>query len=122
MKKNLHYFWNDIACDKPMPLITRQRIVGEQMMLSRVTLEQGFFVPTHQHPNEQFACVLSGKMLFGLGQPGSQEYWETTLHGGEVLHLPSNMPHNAKALEDSVVLDLFSPPSEATGVDAHLRK
>ena len=38
--------------------------------------------------------------------------------GGEVLHLPANVPHSAEALEDSVLFDLFSPPSATTGVDA----
>ena len=36
---------------------------------------------------------------------------------GEVLHLPSNCPHSAEALEETVVLDIFSPPSERTGID-----
>ena len=39
------------------------------------------------------------------------------IHAGEVLHLPSNVPHSAFALEDSTVIDVFSPISEKTGLD-----
>ena len=47
-----------------MDLITRQRIIGEHMMISRVHLEKGFTVPSHNHANEQFAVVLSGSIRF----------------------------------------------------------
>lgn len=111
------FSWSDLPSDSPMANIQRQRIIGEQMMLSRVRLAKGFFVPSHQHANEQFAVVLSGHMRFGLGAEGTPEHRQIELRGGEVLHLPANVPHSAAAIEDSVILDLFSPPSEKTGVD-----
>jgi quercetin dioxygenase-like cupin family protein len=76
-------------------------------------------VGTHQHANEQFACVLSGRVRFGLGAEHTAARREVTLTAGEVLHVPPNVPHSAEALEESIILDLFSPPSEKTGVDAH---
>jgi len=100
-----------------MPLLERQRIIGEKMMLSRVFLRKGCDVPTHSHENEQFACVMSGKVLFGLGDVGSETRREVTLGTGEVMHLPANVPHSALALEDTLILDLFSPPSKTTGID-----
>lgn len=100
-----------------MDKIERRRIIGEKMMISRVQLAKGFVVGSHQHANEQFAIVLSGRMRFGVGGEGTPEHEVMTVVGGEVLWLPSNVPHWAEALEDSVVLDLFSPPSEKTGVD-----
>jgi quercetin dioxygenase-like cupin family protein len=109
--------WSDLPTDRPMPLIERQRLIGEQMMISRVRLLKGFRVPTHQHANEQFAVVLSGLVRFGLGAEGTPERIERILTGGEVLQLPANVPHSAEALEESILLDLFSPPSETTGVD-----
>jgi len=39
------------------------------------------------------------------------------VEAGEILHLPSFVPHSAEALEDTLVLDIFSPPSEKTGID-----
>ncbi|MGD9693402.1 MAG: cupin domain-containing protein [Phycisphaerales bacterium] len=111
------YRWSDMPTDRPMPLIERQRIIGDKAMLSRVMLAKGFSVETHRHANEQFAVVLSGKIRFRIGEPGDANARVVTLTGGETLHLPSDVPHSADALEDTVVLDIFSPPSATTGVD-----
>lgn len=110
------YRWQDMESDAPMELLTRRRIIGERAMLSHVTLEKGCFVPSHAHENEQFVCVLSGKMKFRLG-PIDDNPKEVVVSGGEVLYLPSNTPHEAEAIEHSVVLDVFSPPSATTGID-----
>ncbi len=109
--------WSDLPTDTPMALLSRQRIVGDKAMISRVTLKRGCFVPTHSHENEQFACTISGKLKFMIGAEGSQDRREVIAAAGEVLHLPSNVPHSAEALEDTVVLDIFSPPSATTGID-----
>src|SRR5687767_14637003 len=109
--------WNDLAQDTPMPLLARRRIIGEQAMLSQVHLQKGCFVPTHQHFNEQMAFVMSGSLRFGLGLEGAADHHEVVVNAGEVIHLPANVPHSAEAIVDSVVLDIFSPPSEKTGID-----
>ena len=115
---NAHvYRWTDLPTDSPMPLIERRRIIGQKMMISEVLLKEGFVVPSHTHENEQFACVIRGKIRFGLGVQGSPEHQNVELTGGEVLHLPANVPHSAEALQETVILDLFSPPSEKTGID-----
>jgi len=87
------------------------------MMVSRVVLSQGFALASHQHPNEQFVVMLSGRCVFGIGAEGSADHREVEVRGGEVLVLPPNLPHSCRAVEESVILDLFSPPSEKTGVD-----
>ncbi len=110
------YRWTDLPTDSPMPLIERRRIIGQKMMISQVMLEEGFVVPSHAHENEQFACVIRGRIRFGLGVEGSPEHQEIELTGGEVLHLPANVPHSAEALDETLILDLFSPPSEKTGI------
>lgn len=109
--------WSDLPADRPMPLLERRRLIGDYAMLSHVTLKKGCHVPTHSHPSEQFACILSGRLRFGLGADGAPDRREVTVSAGEVLHLPSSLPHSAEALEDTVVLDVFSPPSEKTGID-----
>lgn len=111
------YTWSDLPEDRPMPLITRRRIIGERMMISEVHLARGFTVATHAHENEQLSVVLSGRIRFTIGHPGSPDCHLHTLAGGQVIHLPSNLPHAAEALEDTHILDLFSPPSATTGVD-----
>ena len=74
-------------------------------------------MPTHSHENEQFAYVVRGKIRFGIGAESGSEHEEMVLEGGEVLYLASNVPHSAVALEETLVLDIFSPPSETTGID-----
>jgi quercetin dioxygenase-like cupin family protein len=100
-----------------MDLLERRRIIGQRMMMSEVRLRPGCHVPTHSHENEQFAYVVRGRIRFGIGAEGGPEREEMVLEGGEVLYLASNVPHSAEALEETLVLDIFSPPSETTGID-----
>jgi quercetin dioxygenase-like cupin family protein len=111
------YRWSELPGDRPMPLLERRRVIGRQMMISQVLLEKGCFVPTHAHENEQFACVLRGRLRFVIGPAGDRAGSEIDVAEGEVLHLPSNVPHSALAVEETLALDLFSPPSATTGID-----
>ncbi|MFY9345304.1 MAG: cupin domain-containing protein [Planctomycetota bacterium] len=103
--------WSRLPHDAPMPRLERRRLVGSEAMISHVTLHAGCEVPVHAHANEQFSCVLSGRVRFLLADG------ERTLGPGEVIHLPSHAPHGAHAVETAVVLDVFAPPSAATGID-----
>lgn len=116
MKATIHDF-AQLAVDHPMELIDRQRIIGENVMISRVLLHKGFRVERHAHENEQIAVVLSGTVRFLLGEQGSDEEYTETLSAGQAIELPANVPHGAEALEDTLILDIFSPPSEKTGID-----
>jgi quercetin dioxygenase-like cupin family protein len=109
--------WLDLPADAPMPMLERRRVVGQRAMISHVTLRKGCGVPLHSHENEQFACILSGRLRFTLGAEGSADRRVVVVGAGEVLHLPANLPHAAFAEEETVVLDVFSPPSEETGID-----
>ncbi len=104
--------WQDLPLDRPLPDLERRRVIGREAMISHVTLHRGCHVAAHAHPNEQFACVLSGVVRFTLPDG------ERILRAGSVLHLPGHVPHGAEALETAVVLDVFAPPSATTGVDA----
>lgn len=109
--------WSDLPVDRPMDLLERRRIIGDKAMLSQVFLKKGCRVPSHAHDNEQFACILSGRLKFGIGPEGSKEWREVIVSAGEVMTLPANVPHSAEAMEDTLVLDVFSPPSQTTGID-----
>jgi len=113
----VRYRWSELPKDQPMALLERRRVIGERAMISQVQLKKGCFVPTHAHINEQFACIMSGRLHFIIGPADDKSRVELTVAAGEVLHLPSNVPHSAEALEDTVVLDIFSPPSDKTGID-----
>ena len=116
----VRYRWEDMEQDHPMDHIDRRRIMGEKVMVSEVILHEGFSIASHQHENEQIGIVLSGKVTFGIGE--GDGYHEITVVGGEVIHLPPNVPHSAMALEESRILDIFSPVSETTGVDGGKKK
>lgn len=109
------YSWDEMPTDRPMDLISRQRVVGEKMMISRVTLEPGFSVGAHQHPNEQIAVVIEGEIVFTVEEEAGPR--EIRVKAGECVHLPGNLPHSGRTRTGAVILDCFSPPSESTGVD-----
>jgi quercetin dioxygenase-like cupin family protein len=76
-------------------------------MMAHVFLDEGAVVPKHSHDNEQFTYILSGALRFWIGEDGEREM---VLGAGEVLHIPSGVPHRAQALEDTLDLDIFCPP------------
>ena len=87
------------------PLIDRQFVYGERAMLARLVLRRGAVVPEHSHENEQITYVLDGALRFTLGDGRT-----ITVSAGELLVIPPNLPHAAVALEDTLDLDVFSPP------------
>jgi quercetin dioxygenase-like cupin family protein len=97
--------------------VGRQMIHTETMTLARVTLRRGAVVPAHEHPNEQIATVLEGRVRFTVDGE------ERVLEAGTTVPLAANVPHEVEALVDSVVLDVFSPVREdwIRGDDAYLR-
>jgi quercetin dioxygenase-like cupin family protein len=114
----VHTRWNDIEVEQLSPVIGRQFIVGSGMMIARVLLSKGAVVPMHQHHNEQITYILEGALEFTVG--GSQ----VVVRAGEVLCIPPNVPHEARALEDTVDLDVFNPPRQdwINRDDAYLRR
>lgn len=108
--------WSALPVDAPMPRLERRRLIGERAMISHITLHQGCDVPMHAHENEQMSCVLSGRLRFTVREPSGDRVVD--VGPGEVIHLPPNLPHGAVALEETIVLDIFSPPSAATGIDS----
>ena len=109
--------WHEEPVDQLNPSIGRQMIHTETMTLVRILLAKGAVVPRHAHGNEQIATVLEGRLRFTVGDE-TQE-----VVAGESIPLPANVPHEVEALEDSVVLDVFSPVREdwLRGEDAYLR-
>jgi quercetin dioxygenase-like cupin family protein len=107
-----------IPAEQVNPQMTRRLVWGERVMASWIELKKGAVVPSHQHENEQLTYCISGVMRFTFPDR------EIVLRGGEVLVIPSNVPHGAEMLEDTVEMDLFSPPRQdwISGSDAYLRK
>jgi quercetin dioxygenase-like cupin family protein len=96
--------WSSVPLEDLTPLLQRQFVVGQEIMLARVLLKKGCIVPEHSHHNEQLTYILEGALKFWIDGK------EIVVHAGETLCIPSNMTHKAEALEDTVDLDVFNPP------------
>jgi quercetin dioxygenase-like cupin family protein len=113
-----HIRLQDMPVEHLNPLIDRQFVAGDRSMLARIVLRKGSIVPLHSHHNEQITYVLEGVLKFVI------EGRDVVVRSGEILVIPSNLPHSAEALEDTVDLDIFCPAREdwIQGTDAYLRK
>jgi unsaturated pyranuronate lyase len=116
-----HYRWDDVRLEPLKGTISRRVISGERMMIAHVYLKKNDEVPRHSHENEQITYVVEGALHFWFGEDGAQEL---TVHAGEVIVIPSHLPHRALALEDTLDVDVFSPPRQdwLAGTDAYLRR
>lgn len=99
-------------------VISRRVVSGEKAMVAQVYLKKDAVVPLHRHESEQITYILEGALKFEL------EGREITVRKGEVLVIPSNVPHRAVALEDTLDLDVFSPIRQdwLTRDDSYLRR
>ena len=115
-----HHRWDRIPEEPLKGTITRRLVTGERMMIAHVYLKKGDDVPRHSHENEQLTYILEGALQFWFG-PNDER--GLTVRAGEVLVIPSNVPHRALALEDTLDVDVFSPPRQdwLAGTDAYLR-
>ncbi len=113
--------WNDMPKERVTDEIDRRLVVGERMMLAHVYLKKGSIVPRHSHENEQLTYILEGALRFSIGPEGTEQI---VVRAGEVLVIPSNVPHQAEALEDTLDVDVFSPPRQdwLDGTDDYFRR
>jgi quercetin dioxygenase-like cupin family protein len=113
--------WDDIPKERLNDKLDRRMVTGERIMLTHVYLKKDCLVPRHFHENEQFSYVLEGKIRFWIGE---DEKEQLDVSAGEVLTIPSNLPHKALALVDSLSVDVFCPPRQdwLDGTDAYLRR
>ena len=113
--------WSQMPKEKVTDYLDRRLITGERLMLAHVYLKKGCVVPKHAHENEQLTYILEGALHFWIGEDGKEEL---VVNAGEVLHIPSNIPHKAEALEDTLDVDVFSPPrwDWLSGTDTYLRQ
>jgi quercetin dioxygenase-like cupin family protein len=69
-----------------------------------VEIEPRAELPEHRHVNEQFGMVISGSVIFRIGD-------ETrTIEPGGILRIPSGTPHAVTGGDaGAVVVDVFTP-------------
>jgi quercetin dioxygenase-like cupin family protein len=103
------YRWDDMPKERVTDQLQRRLVTGEKMMLAHVYLDKGCVVPKHSHENEQITYILDGALKFWIGEDESEE---VIVRAGEVLVIPPHVPHKAEAIEDTLDVDIFSPPRQ----------
>ena len=115
------YRWEEMPREKVSAMLERRLVTGDRMMLAHVYLKKGCIVPRHQHENEQLTYIIEGGLKFWIGE---DEKTIVEVRAGEVLHIPSMVWHKAEAMEDTLDVDVFSPPRQdwLDKTDSYLRR
>ena len=116
-----HVHWEDREWEQMGPIMKRRFAWGERLMVVQIEMFAGGHVPQHRHDNEQITNVLEGRLEFRFGEDGSDVRIVGT---GDSVVIPSNLPHEVTVLEDTKVIELFSPPRQdwIDSTDAYLRE
>lgn len=109
--------WSEIPEEQLTPLLSRQMLSSERQTIAIVRLKKGCIVPQHFHESEQITSLIEGALQFEINQK------TMVLRKGETMVIPSNVPHAAVALEDTLDLDIFSPVRQdwIDGTDDYIR-
>ncbi|MDD5542696.1 MAG: cupin domain-containing protein [Acidobacteriia bacterium] len=94
--------WMDIKEEQLTPLLTRQMVSTDKQTIALVRLKKGCVVPEHHHEPEQVTSIIDGALEFTIDNR------TIVLRKGESMIIPANVPHAARALEDTLDLDIFS--------------
>lgn len=103
----MHRQWTDVPIARIADGIDRQMVVGEKLMMCRLTLQPRVETAVHSHPHEQMTIVERGRVRFTIAGEAR------LAAAGDVLHFPPNVAHGATMLDEEVVLiDIFTPIRE----------
>ena len=81
-------------------------VYGDKTLMTEVLLEKGAVIPTHGHPHEQTGYLISGQMEFIVdGEP-------IMAYPGDSWSIAGDVPHSATAIEETLVIEVFSPVRE----------
>ncbi|MGQ9572535.1 MAG: cupin domain-containing protein [Dehalococcoidia bacterium] len=98
---------SDVTPVEMFPGVVRRTLnSSDRLMIVEVAFDKGAVVPFHSHPHEQIGYLVSGRLLFELGDERRE------LAAGDSWLVPSNVLHQATAIESSLIIDVFSPPRE----------
>jgi quercetin dioxygenase-like cupin family protein len=113
--------WEDVPSEEVTPSMHRKIVSGEKLMIAKIKMKDGFLVPLHHHVHEQITQVVSGQMRFWFGV-NKEEVMD--LYPGDVVVIPSNLPHEALMIGDVEEIDTWAPPRQdwLDKTDDYLRK
>jgi quercetin dioxygenase-like cupin family protein len=113
--------WDAIETETVNPKLRRKIVTGEKMTVARIYIDDGFLVPLHSHVHEQITQVISGRMRFWFGDDRKEV---AEFGPGDVIVIPSMLPHEALAIGDVEEMDMWTPRRDdwLDGTDAYLRQ
>lgn len=113
--------WDDVPVEQVNPKMQRQLVYGGKIMIAKVKFKDGYVVPLHKHENEQITQVQKGTIRFWFGENKEQQI---DVHAGEVVVIPSNVPHSALMIGEVEETDTFAPPRRdwLDGTDDYLKE
>jgi len=111
------YTWDGITEEPLNPLAGRKALHGAHITVAHFRFDKRNKVARHHHANDQVTIVEKGSVRMVVGDE------ECVLKAGEMLHVPPDVPHSNEALEDTVIMEIFSPIREdwIKGDDSYLR-
>jgi quercetin dioxygenase-like cupin family protein len=81
-------------------------VYGEKTLMGQFKIAKGSEIPMHSHPHEQTGTLISGRLRFDVeGETFDAE-------AGDSWCLRGDVQHSAEAMEDSVIIEVFSPVRE----------
>ncbi len=110
--------WDDVPLEQMNEKLSRRVVSGEREMIAQISMKKGCYVPEHAHESEQISYVLKGALQFIIDGK------EIVVRENELLHIPSGVPHAARALDETFEVDVFSPIRHdwLNHTDEYLRK
>jgi len=76
---------------------------GERTLMTEVKMDKGAVIPPHSHPHEQTGYLVSGHLDF----VADGEHIDAKV--GDSWNIAGDIAHGATAIEDSVIVEVFSP-------------
>lgn len=102
------FFYHENANPTPCEEGVTRRILSytKDLMMCEITFKKGAKGNMHSHPHLQITYIVKGSYLFTIDGETKE------VKAGDSLYMPANSVHGTVALEDSVLVDVFSPMRE----------
>jgi len=98
---------NDDNYIVPLDGIEQKTLVyGKNTLMTKFKLKKGAAIPPHRHSQEQTGYLVSGRIRMRIDTDARE------LEPGDAWCIPGEAEHSADAIEDAVVVEVFSPVRE----------
>ena len=99
------FFYNEEIEEKEPAQGIHRKVLAhdDDLMICEFLLDEGTLLGNHTHPNKQITYVIHGHLRYTVGDETRE------VRGGDSVLIPANVPHEILVLEDTYVVDTFSP-------------